>query len=85
MKKSRMETTMLDVSDKVLTVNGSKCVYAGKGTSLLVIATKNNIALSKMLGFNELAEDGMLTKNQYVFFEKKSKTGEQDFYIAKEG
>jgi len=84
-EKKPDETTMLDVSDKVLTVNGSKCVFAGKGTSLLVIATKNNIALSKILGFNELAEDGMLSKNQYVFFEKKSKTGEQDFYIAKEG
>ncbi len=79
------EASMLDVSDKVITVNGSKAVYAGKGTSLLVVATKNNIALSKMLGFNELAEDGMLVKNQYVFLEKKSKTGDGDFFIAKPG
>jgi membrane-bound lytic murein transglycosylase D len=38
-----------------------------------------------MLGFNELSEDGMLVKNQYVFLEKKSKTGEADFYVAKGG
>jgi LysM repeat protein len=76
--------SLLDVSDKVISVNGSKAVYAGKGTSLLVVATKNNIPLIKMLGFNELAEDGMLVKDQYVFLEKKSKTGENDFYIAKE-
>lgn len=79
------EASMLDVSDKLISVNGSKAVYAGKGTSLLVVATKNNIPLIKMLGFNELAEDGILVKNQYVFLEKKSKTGESDFYIAKEG
>jgi LysM repeat protein len=79
------EATMLDISDKVITVNGSKCVFAGKGTSLLVVATKNSIALNKMLGFNELSEDGMLTKNQYLFFEKKSKTGENDFYVTKAG
>ena len=79
------EASMLDVSDKVVSVNGSKAVYAGKGTSLLVVATKNNIPLIKMLGFNELAEDGMLVKDQYVFLEKKSKTGENDFYIAREG
>lgn len=77
--------TMLDVSDKVLTVNGSKCIYAGKGTSLLVVATKNDIPLAKLLGFNELAEDGMLAKNQYVYLEKKSKTGDKDFYVTKQG
>ncbi len=79
------EASMLDAGDKVITVNGSKCVYAGKGTSLLVVATKNNIALSKMLGFNELAEDGLLIKNQNIFLEKKPKTGDKDFYEAKAG
>ncbi|WP_462252065.1 glucosaminidase domain-containing protein [Ferruginibacter sp.] len=84
-EKNADEASMLDAGDKVITVNGSKCVYAGKGTSLLVVATKNNIALSKMLGFNELAEDGLLTKNQNIFLEKKSKTGDKDFYEAKAG
>jgi LysM repeat protein len=49
------------------------------------VATKNNIALSKLLGFNELAEDGMLTKNQFIYLQKKSKTGEKDFYNAGDG
>ncbi len=77
--------TQLDVNDKTIIVNGSKCVYAGKGTSMLVIATKNDIQLAKLLSYNELAEDGMLAKNQYVFLEKKSKTGDKDFYISKPG
>jgi len=84
-EKNTVEASMLDASDKVIEVNGSKAVFAGKGTSLLVVATKNNISLSKMLSFNELSEDGLLTKNQYVFLEKKSKTGDKDFHIAKAG
>lgn len=77
--------TILEAPDKVVTVNGSKCVYAGKGTSLLVVATKNDIPLAKLLGFNELAEDGMLLKNQYIYLEKKAKTGDKDFYVTKPG
>ncbi len=79
------EESILDISDKVITVNGSKCVYAGRGTSLLVVATKNDILLSKLLSCNELSEDGMLVKNQYVFLEKKPKTGDKDFYTVKAG
>jgi LysM repeat protein len=84
-KNQTPDESILDVSDNVVSVNGSKCVYAGKGTSLLVVATKNNIALSKLLSFNELVEDGMLTKDQFVYLEKKAKTGDRDFYIAKPG
>ncbi len=75
----------IDNSDKILTVNGSRCVYANKGTSLLVLATKNAIPLSKLLGYNELTKDGILTKNQYIFLEKKSKIGDKDYCIAKAG
>jgi LysM repeat protein len=84
-KNQTPDESILDISDKVVSVNGSKCVFAGKGTSLLVVATKNNIALSKLLGFNELAEDGMLTKNQFVYLQKKSKIGSTDFYVVSAG
>ncbi len=77
--------TMLDAPDKVISINGSKCVLGKKGTSLLVIATKNNIPLSKLLEMNELAEDGMLGKDQYIYLQKKSKTGEKDFVITQYG
>ena len=83
-KDSAAETT-LDVSDKILTINNCKCVYAGKGQSLLVIATKNNINLNRLLEFNEMAEDGILGEAQYIYLQKKSKTGEKDYYIAQEG
>jgi LysM repeat protein len=78
-------TSTLDVSNTVVKVNGTKCILANKGTSLLVIATKNNIALSKLLEFNELAEDGILAKDQYIFLQKKSKTGDREIYITQKG
>jgi len=79
------DNSVLDHPDMVLTINKSKCVFVKKGTSLLVIATKNNININKLLEYNELAEDGILGKNQYVYLQKKSKTGDKDFYIVQEG
>ncbi|MEO9020615.1 MAG: glucosaminidase domain-containing protein [Ginsengibacter sp.] len=65
-----------------LTINGLKALYVPKGTSLLVIATENNINLSKLLTFNELTKDGILDKGQYLFLEKKQRDGNMDFCIA---
>jgi len=77
--------SVLDMPAKVITVNSTRCVYAKRGTSLLVIATRNDVNLKKLLEYNELAEDGILAKDQYVYLQKKSKTGSTDFYIAQEG
>ncbi|MEP7253192.1 MAG: glucosaminidase domain-containing protein [Ginsengibacter sp.] len=64
------------------TINGSKALMVPKGTSLLAIATQNNIDLAKLLEINELKSDGLLEKNQLIFLEKKQKEGDHDFYIA---
>ena len=84
-KDSSTSESILDIPLKVITINQRKCVLAKKGTSFLLIATRNNINLEKLLEYNELAEDGILGKTQYVFLEKKSKTGEMDEYIVQPG
>jgi LysM repeat protein len=66
----------------IFTINGSKCINAKKGTSLLAIATGHNINLKKLLDINELEEDGILAEDQLIFLQKKSKNGEKDFVIA---
>lgn len=63
------------------TVNGCRMIYATKGTSLLAIATENDINLARLLEFNDLEKDGLLEKDQYIFLEKKQKEGQSDFYI----
>ena len=67
-----------------LNINGCTAISAQKGTSLLAIATENNIKLSKLLEYNDLEKDGLLEKDQFIFLEKKSKEGEKDFYIVQQ-
>jgi LysM repeat protein len=67
-----------------LSVNGSRALFVSKGTSLLAIATENNINLSKLLEINDLKKDGLLDKDQFVFLEKKQKEGNRNFCIAEQ-
>jgi LysM repeat protein len=62
--------------------NKLKAVMAFKGTSLLAIATENDIALSKLLEYNDLATDGLLAEEQWIYLEKKHKEGNRDTYTA---
>lgn len=65
-------------------INGHKYINAKKGTSLLAIATSNDIDLSKLLAFNDLEEDGILKNDQIIFLQKKSKTGPQALYLVQQ-
>ena len=73
------------ITERIITINKTKAVFAKKGTSLLVIAIKNNISLNKLMEFNDLAEEGILDKDQYVYLHKKLKTGDKKFYIVQPG
>jgi LysM repeat protein len=71
--------------DKVFSINKTECVFAKKGTSLLVIANKHKISLSKLMEFNDMEEEGLLGKDQLIYLEKKAKAGEKEFYIMQPG
>jgi flagellum-specific peptidoglycan hydrolase FlgJ len=70
---------------KIISINNTKCVFAKKGTSLLAIADKNNLSLSKLMDFNDMTEEGLLKKDQYIYLAKKAKTGEEEFYMCQPG
>lgn len=65
--------------------NGLKAVYAVAGTSLLAIATKHDIPLSKLLDFNDMDVDGLLEEDEWIYLERKSKMSSQEFHIAEAG
>jgi len=65
--------------------NNLKAVFAPKAASLLAIATQFDIPLAKLLEYNDLKEDGLLKQEQWIFLEKKMKTGNRDFHIAGQG
>lgn len=71
--------------DKITSINSTKCVFVKKGTSLLVIANNHNVSLSKLMDFNDMTEEGLLGKDQFIYLQKKSKTGEKEYYIVEPG
>ncbi len=73
----------LQFEDRII-INGSTAIPAIKGKSLLAIASEHNVNLLKLLDYNDLEEDGLLEKDQYIFLEKKSREGEKDFYIVEQ-
>ncbi|MCW3090608.1 MAG: Mannosyl-glycoprotein endo-beta-N-acetylglucosamidase [Ferruginibacter sp.] len=75
-------TAAANSGDNTSFINGSKCIYAKKGTSLLAIASRFNVNLHKLLDINELEEDGILEQDQLIFLQKKSRNGEKDFVIV---
>ena len=72
-------------SNSKLTINGSKAVFVSKGTSLLAIATQNNIKLSKLLEMNDLKKDGLLDADGIIFLEKKKKEGNVNLAVVQSG
>ncbi len=72
-------------NDRITYINNIKCVQAPQGTSLLAIATRNNIQLSRLLQYNDLLQDGILAKDEYIYLQKKSDKGPVDFYTSKKG
>ena len=82
------EVNLIDKGQQVsappmkVSVNGSRALFASKGTSLLAIATDNNINLHKLLSINDLIKDGLLEKDQFVFLEKKQKEGDRNFCVV---
>jgi LysM repeat protein len=67
-----------------LTINGCKALFVSKGTSLLAIATQNDINLSRLLEINDIEKDGLLERDQFIFLEKKRSEGTSDYYIAQQ-
>lgn len=82
-KSTNASPTYLQFSNHV--VNGSKALFVYEGTSLLAIATKQKIHLTKLLEMNDLKKDGLLEKAQFIFLEKKAVQGQDDFYTAEAG
>lgn len=65
--------------------NGLQAVFAAKGTSLLAIATVHNIALTRLLEFNDKTRDGMLENDEWIYLERKNKESSQPVHTSMEG
>ena len=75
------ETPVINDGKKTM-FNGIKAVFANKGTSLLALATQFDINLSKLLSYNDIKNDGLLSESQIIYLARKNKEGKQDVYQA---
>ncbi len=71
--------------DRIGYINNVKCVFARRGTSLLAIATRQNIDLPKLMEYNDFTDEGLLAKDQPVFIERKATEGMSAMHVSKKG
>ena len=81
-KKVVIEKKKSEYPDSVFTINHTKVTFVRAGTSLLAIANKYNISLDRLLEFNEMEEQDILTMDNLIFLERKMKKGASDFHIV---
>jgi hypothetical protein len=82
---NEIKTASIHTKGEKIVINGSTAIWSLKGTSLLAIAVEHDMSLRRLVEYNDMEEDGLLQKDQYIFIQKKSKEGETQFYITKEG
>lgn len=70
--------------NSVFNINNLKVIYAPNGTSLLALANNYNVGLKKLIEFNELDQTDILTSNQLIYLQKKSKKGIKEVHIVEE-
>jgi hypothetical protein len=66
----------------VFNINNTKVIYASAGTSLLSLADKHDLLLSRLLEYNELQDMDVLDTDRLLYIEKKAKKGGTDFHTA---
>jgi hypothetical protein len=71
--------------DGPFTINNTPVVFARAGTSLLSVANQFELALARLMEFNDLKEEDVLAKDQLLFLQRKRRTGANSFHIVHEG
>ncbi len=66
-------------------INDTRVVFAKQGTSMLALAQEYDVALSKLLDFNELSGEDVLINDQLVFLQRKRRTGVNEFHTFQKG
>ncbi|NLR64000.1 LysM peptidoglycan-binding domain-containing protein [Chitinophaga varians] len=69
----------------VFEINGRRVVYVKAGTSLIQLASKHDIRLSKLVRFNDLENDNPPRKDMFIFLQKKGKKGNKEFHNVSNG
>jgi len=66
-------------------INKTRVVFVKAGVSLLSIANQYELALSRLLEFNDMKEEDVLAKDQLLFLQRKRRAGANEFHVVREG
>jgi LysM repeat protein len=81
---SSFASRKISYPEDVFKINSVKVIYAPAGSSLLAIAKKYNITLSKLLSYNELPKSvSVLKKSELVFLQPKKAIGNKSIHRVK--
>ncbi len=66
-------------------INETRVVWVPGGTAYLAIAQQYNVPLARIFEFNELSEREMTPQGEYIYLQRKRKTGANEFHTVKPG
>jgi hypothetical protein len=66
-------------------INNTRVVFIKKGTSLLAVSDEYDIPLGRLVDFNDLKEEDILTQDQLIYLQRKRKTGDNEFHFVQNG
>lgn len=69
----------------LFTINDTKVIFVGKGTSYLSIAQEHRTPLARLFDFNDMTAIEEAQKNSLVFLQRKRKEGATDVHKVIEG
>lgn len=66
-------------------INNTRVIFIKKGTSLLGVSEQFEIPLAKLIEFNDLREEDVLTQDQLIYLQRKRKSGDNEFHFVQPG
>ena len=66
-------------------INDTRVIYARSGSSLLAVAKQYDISLRRLLDFNDMEKEDVITEDQLLYLQRKRKTGVGEVHVVQEG
>jgi LysM repeat protein len=66
-------------------INRTRVVFVKAGTSLLSVADDYHVGLRRLMDFNELDKEDILTQDQLIFLQRKRKVGANEIHVVETG
>jgi LysM repeat protein len=69
----------------LFSINSARVIFAKAGVSLLSISNQYQVPLARLLEFNDMKQEDVLTADQLIFLQRKRKTGMSPVHIVQPG